>query len=131
MDTPPQDTVRSVMTGRVLAVTPDTTLETALRLMTEIRARHLPVMDGEHCVGLLHESSVLWTLWTYGSAGHTAGTDCHRPAPTVGPDDPIATAAARITRGGTDAALVTTNGSIIGIITAADILHRLATQADH
>jgi CBS domain-containing protein len=124
------DTVRALMTDRVVAVTSDLRLEAALRLMTTHRIRHLPVMDGDHCVGLLHEVDVLWTLWTHGDTGRTAGRCCRQPAPTVSPDDPMTTVAARMARDGSDAALVVTGGSIIGIVTAADIIHHLGATAD-
>jgi CBS domain-containing protein len=130
METSKLDTVRSMMTGHVIAVTTDTTLETALRLMTEARVRHLPVMDGRRCVGLLHETDILWTLWTHGLVGRTAGDCCRKPAPAVGADDPVISAAARIDRSGGDAALVTVNESIVGILTAADIIHHLGERAD-
>ena len=48
-DTP----VREVMTAKVLYVTPERTLDQCLGLMTEIKARHLPVLDGERVVGIL------------------------------------------------------------------------------
>jgi len=129
MDTPAADTVRAVMTETVLAVTAQTQLETALRLMTETRVRHLPVMDGERCVGLLHESDILWTLWTHGPTGQDADRCCRRPAPAVRPDDSVASAAVQISRDGGDAALVTANGSIVGIVTAVDIVRYLGKRA--
>lgn len=45
METPAPDTVHTVMTGRVLAVTADTGIDTALRVITQARVHHLPVMD--------------------------------------------------------------------------------------
>ena len=48
-DTP----VRDVMTGRVVCVTPDQTMEYCMALMTSKRCRHLPVIDGDRVVGLL------------------------------------------------------------------------------
>jgi CBS domain-containing protein len=116
------------MTETVLAVTAHTPLDTALRVMIEAGVHHLPVMDGEHCLGLLHESDILWTLWTHGQAGHHASRHCRRPARSVGPDDSVACAAARISADGGDAVLVTANGSIVGIVTAVDIVRHLASH---
>lgn len=129
METPARDAVRSVMTGRVLAVTADTGIDTALRVMTQARVQHLPVMRAERCIGLLRETDILWTLWTHGPDRQTAG-GCCKPVPTVNAEDPITVAAALIGRDGGDAALVTANGSIVGILTAADIVHYLGEQAD-
>lgn len=129
METTETDLVSTVMTAKVLGVTPHTPLEVALRLMTEMRAHHLPVIDGSRCIGLLSETDVLWALWTDGPAGQTVLGCCHAPGPSVSPEDPVTVAAAQMSRHGSDAALVTANGTIVGIITATDIVHYLGTRA--
>ena len=48
-DTP----VREVMTSKVLYAGPDRTVDECMALMTDINARHLPVLDGERVVGVL------------------------------------------------------------------------------
>ena len=48
-DTP----VRDILSGRVVSVSPDHTVEECLRLMTEHRVRHLPVMDGAKILGVI------------------------------------------------------------------------------
>jgi len=48
-DTP----VRDILSGRVLTVSPAHTVEECLRLMTEHRIRHLPVMDGAKILGVI------------------------------------------------------------------------------
>jgi CBS domain-containing protein len=45
--------VRDVMTSPVLAVTPETSVEEAMALMTDRRIRHAPVVDGENLVGMV------------------------------------------------------------------------------
>ena len=45
--------VRDVMTTRVLCVTPDRTVDECMALMTDKRARHLPVLDQKKVVGLV------------------------------------------------------------------------------
>ena len=126
MDSSTTHTVRSVMTARVLAIAPNAPLEVALRLMTESGVRHLPVIDGDRCVGLLHEADVLWTLWTHGPVARDVGVCCRTPAPMVTIDDSVTAAAARIDDSGGDAALVTDNGTLVGIITATDLVCYLA-----
>ncbi|MFL6144254.1 MAG: HPP family protein [Labedaea sp.] len=130
MRTTAAKSVRAVMTDRVLAVTVTTTPEVALRLMTESGIRHLPVMDGERCVGLAHECDLLWTLWTHGLTGRTVGACCRTPVPVVHPDDPATVAAARMSDGGCDAVLVTAGGAIVGIVTAADLVGHLAALTE-
>jgi CBS domain-containing protein len=46
-------TVRDIMTGKVITVTPDQTVEECMSLMTGKRIRHLPVTEGGRLAGLL------------------------------------------------------------------------------
>jgi CBS domain-containing protein len=45
--------VREVFTPRVATVSPQATVDEAMRLMTEKRIRHLPVLEDERLVGLV------------------------------------------------------------------------------
>jgi CBS domain-containing protein len=48
-DTP----VRDILSGHVVSASPDHTVDECLRLMTEHRIRHLPVMDGTKILGVI------------------------------------------------------------------------------
>lgn len=48
-DTP----VRDILSGHVVSASPDHTVDECLRLMTEHRIRHLPVMDGTTILGVI------------------------------------------------------------------------------
>src|ERR1700740_2769947 len=48
-DTP----VRDIMSSPVITVTPDTSVQTCMQLMTEKRVRHLPVADGGRVIGMV------------------------------------------------------------------------------
>jgi len=45
--------VREIMNSRVITVTPDVPVKTALALMNEKHIRHLPVVEGEQLVGIV------------------------------------------------------------------------------
>ncbi len=45
--------VSEVLSPNLLVARPDSTIEECMRLMTENRVRHLPVLDGERLVGLI------------------------------------------------------------------------------
>ena len=45
--------VREIVSGNVITVTPQHTVEACMRLMTEHRVRHLPVVDGEGILGVV------------------------------------------------------------------------------
>jgi CBS domain-containing protein len=48
-----QTRVREIMTTPALFVTPEKTVADAMRIMTNRRVRHLPVLEGDHVVGML------------------------------------------------------------------------------
>ena len=45
--------VAEVMTKRVLCVTPERTIDECMALMTDKRARHLPVIDHKRVIGVI------------------------------------------------------------------------------
>jgi CBS domain-containing protein len=45
--------VRDVMSSPVIVVTPETTVEEAMALMTDRRIRHAPVVDGHELLGMI------------------------------------------------------------------------------
>ncbi len=81
--------ITTVMTSRVVAVGPGMALIDALRVMDSAGVRHLPVVEGGRCVGLLTEIDMLRRLVARGlvrpgsSARLTAGEVCRQPAPVT------------------------------------------------
>jgi len=45
--------VREILSDHILSVTPRHTIEECMRLMTENRVRHLPVLDGDKITGVV------------------------------------------------------------------------------
>jgi signal-transduction protein with cAMP-binding, CBS, and nucleotidyltransferase domain len=48
-----QTKVREIMTTPALFVTPEKTVAESMRIMTDRRVRHLPVLEGDNVVGML------------------------------------------------------------------------------
>ena len=48
-----ETSVKDVMTPKVVFVTPDTSVEEGLAIMTERKCRHLPVLDNKKLVGIV------------------------------------------------------------------------------
>ncbi|MFI7680099.1 HPP family protein [Actinophytocola sp. NPDC049390] len=119
--------VREVMTPDVLGIVPSAPLEVALRMMVETGVHHLPVVDRGHCLGVAHESDVLWRLWS-GAGGRrsTVGAMVREPPLAVQATDPVRVVARRMVEAGTDAALVLQGGSLVGIVTGTDLLRLVA-----
>ncbi len=62
-------TVREILSPNVVSATPRHTIEVCMRLMTENRVRHLPIVEGETVVGVVSIGDLVnWTI----SAQHAA-----------------------------------------------------------
>jgi signal-transduction protein with cAMP-binding, CBS, and nucleotidyltransferase domain len=60
-----QTLVREIMTTPVLFVTPETTAGECMRLMSDRRVRHLPVMEGEEITGMVSIGDLVnWLVTT-------------------------------------------------------------------
>ncbi|WP_020579224.1 CBS domain-containing protein [Actinopolymorpha alba] len=120
--------VRDVMTTRVMGVLGTTGPEAALLLMGGAGVRHLPVMDRGRCVGLLHQTDVVWELAA--ASPHrrplVAADLARRPPAEVSPARSLSGAAEEMLRSRDDAVLVTEEEQIVGILTTTDLLALLA-----
>lgn len=121
--------VAEVMTPDVVGIVPDAPLEVALRLMVTAGVKHLPVITAQRCVGLLHETDVLWRLWTHGEAADEVGVVCRAGAPAVDVGADLATVAAALAEADTDAAVVSDRRRVVGIVTASDVVRYVASDS--
>ncbi|MHA6794286.1 CBS domain-containing protein [Pseudonocardia bannensis] len=125
--------VTEVMTTRLIGIVPDAPLSTALHLMASAGVRHLPVLDGRRCLGLVVEADVVRYLaqapGPFGDGSPMVVGDVCRAA------DPLAVrmrrsdAARRMEATGSDAVLVADDGRLVGIVTATDLIRSLAGRA--
>ncbi|MCU0783249.1 MAG: CBS domain-containing protein [Verrucomicrobia bacterium] len=76
--------VREILSGRVIHVTPEHTVDECLRLMTEHRVRHLPVLDGGKVAGVISIGDLVnWIISAQSSTIHqlqTYITGCPTPS---------------------------------------------------
>jgi CBS domain-containing protein len=57
--------VREILTANILTVALEDTVEDCMRIMTENRVRHLPVLDGEKTVGIVSIGDLVnWIIST-------------------------------------------------------------------
>jgi CBS domain-containing protein len=54
--------VQEIMTSPVITVTPDHSVEDCMRIVTEHRVRHLPVVEGEALVGIVSIGDLVNTI---------------------------------------------------------------------
>ncbi len=54
--------VSEIMTGDVITITPDHTIDECMRIVTERRIRHLPVVEGDRLVGIVSIGDLVNTI---------------------------------------------------------------------
>jgi CBS domain-containing protein len=63
-----QSKVREILSGKVLYVGPGHSVDECMRLMTDHRVRHLPVLDGAKIAGVVSIGDLVnWIITTQGS----------------------------------------------------------------
>ena len=121
---PPSEPRHIVPSRPVRVVDERTSVAEALQVMRVAGVRHLPVVTGGRCVGVLVDRDVVAAA-VEGVTGPVAPW-ARSPVPTVAPGDPPPVVARAVLDGGLDAALVVDDGVVVGIVTATDALAALA-----
>ena len=126
--------VRDLMTPAPLAISPETSVQEAYRLMQDQRMSHLPVCEDGRLVGLVSERDLLWVLPSPATslAAHelhyllerlTVAEIMTRFPVTVGPDHTVTEAASRMLTHKVQALPVTENRRLVGILTRMHLLY--------
>jgi len=121
--------VRDIMRSPALAVSPDTALGEAYRLMREKGIRHLPVLDQDRLIGVVTDRDLRLATSTLVPEpfppGSRVGAVMSRSPVTADPGDPVEDAARRMREGKIGCLPVLENGRVVGIITGIDLLDAL------
>ena len=126
--------VRDLMTPAPLAISPETSVQEASRLMQEQRLGHLPVCEDGRLVGLLNECDLQLVLPSPATslAAHevyyllerlTVAEIMTRLPVTIGPDYPVTEAASRMLAHKVQALPVTENRRLVGLLTRTHLLY--------
>ena len=132
-ETPPAR-VRDLMTPAPLAISPETSVPAASRLMQEQHLRHLPVCEDGRLVGLLSECDLRLVLPSPATslAAHemhyllerlTVAETMTRFPVTIGPDHTVTEAASRMLTHQVQALPVTEHRRLVGILTRTHLLY--------
>jgi CBS domain-containing protein len=142
------DTVRlgEIATWRLLTARPDWSLQRAAQVMAQARVRRLPVVDGEHIVGIVSDTDIFASLsprqeWdqmrqirkaralqraSQTTAARTVADLMSSPVLTINPAVTVDRAAAKMISAGISSLLVTPDARHPqGIITKRDIVTKL------
>jgi acetoin utilization protein AcuB len=139
--------VRDVMTPRPITIDPEAPLETAVAVMHERRVRHLPVVDDKgRMVGIVTDRDLRSAMLGPAIADYLPTTPRGRlmalaislndvrvshvmtwGAVTIGPDAPVAQAAAIMVTTRVGSLPVVEGTRLVGIVTERDVLKALAT----
>ncbi|EYF05214.1 CBS domain-containing protein [Chondromyces apiculatus] len=124
---PSSRTIGAYMTPSPLTVPRDTPMAQAFKTMEEHGFRHLPVLDGEHLVGLVSERElrVVENMRGIDSAYVTVG-DFILEAPYAVSPDTLALEAVRVMRERKIGSAVVVEGDkVVGLFTTTDALRLL------
>ena len=70
-----QTAVKEILSGTVIHASPDHTVEDCMRLMTDHRVRHLPVLEGDRIVGIISIGDLVnWIITAQSSTIHLLQT---------------------------------------------------------
>ncbi len=119
--------VREVMTADPLVVSPEQTLGQAWAMMSEQSCRHLPVLENGHLVGVISMVDIgRVAVGVESLMARSVGETMTKNPVTVGPDEPIESAAAHMGLHKVNCLPVVSGGKLVGIVTTYDLLDALA-----
>ena len=122
--------VKDIMTTGVVTVRPDTPHQTVAAMLRQHRVSGFPVADDDgKVVGVVTETDLVALVAGRRHRGHraaeqaTAGDLMSHPAVTVGPDDPVKTAALLMRKRRLQRLpVVNRDGELVGIVSRSDVL---------
>jgi acetoin utilization protein AcuB len=117
------------MTTEPMVVSGDTTIGDAYATMKRGGFRHLPVLEKDKLVGVISTNDI-------GRLGVAVAEVRQKPVSaamsreviTIGPDEPIETAAAQMALRKVNCLPVVSDGQLVGIVTSYDLLDALARR---
>jgi CBS domain-containing protein len=128
-----EGSVREIMMGSPVTLSPDDTLDLVNDIISLGRIRHIPVLEGDRLVGVISERDLMGravaAIFGMKRKSKSALLKTYqikdfmkKKVVTVGPDTPIKDAARLMAEKKIGCVPVLTDGSLIGLVTTTDIL---------
>lgn len=116
------------MTTSPQVLAPEATVEQAHALMRRLEIRHLPVCEGERCVGIVSDGDLfkVESLFSANPATMKASAAMTREVYVVSPGAPVDEVVEEMARKKFGSAVVVDNGKVVGVFTATDALNAFA-----
>lgn len=123
-------TMQSVMTKCPHTVGSHQTLQDAKRLMAEFGFRHLPVLKGGRCIGVISDRDIKLAFAVDGkiAASVKVGDACTAEVYTVTPNQSLKEVASHMANEGIGSAVVVENEKVVGIFTTTDACRVLGSE---
>jgi CBS domain-containing protein len=129
-----QVTAAMVMSSPVITVTVTDSLWDTWTLMSNCGVRHVAVVEGRHCVGVIDDRQLV-AAWPQGPSAMQKTTVNQVLAPRIAsalPETHLSEVAAIMNGGSVDAVpVVDEHGVLLGLLTAVDMVHAVARWGIH
>lgn len=123
--------VSKYMSDAPVTIQSDSNYRDAFDIMHDQNLHHLPVVGpDEKVIGILTRRDLQLAARHFREASVEVSEVMHAPVVTVGPDEPLASAAKRMITDRIGGLPVVDNGRIVGIITETDLLRALTDLLD-
>jgi len=121
-------TVQKFMTYQPHTIGNDQTLESAKKVMRELRVRHLPVLKGGELIGILTDRDInlVLSFETPEAAKMKVEEACTERPYTTNPNAPLDQVVSHMAEKKYGSAIITDNGKVVGIFTEVDAMRALA-----
>jgi CBS domain-containing protein len=123
--------VREAMTASPSAISRDSTVEQAAKLMVSADVGSLPVVDGESLVGIVTDRDLVTQVLAEGrDPKHTTVGECStEQLVVVSPDEPLDAALQRMAREQVRRLPVVEDGRLVGMLAQADVARTATPQS--
>lgn len=120
--------IQKFMTTSPAVLGPTTSVKEAHELMHRFRVRHLPICEGQTCVGVVSDGDLFRAeALLSADPGKLRTADVMSSSPyVVSPASPVDEVVAEMARRKLGSAVVVDNGKVVGIFTSIDALNAFA-----